>query len=275
MSRTIARLLGLPPKDGEKSDRQFVTALARGLEVLRAFEPQNGPLGNQEIAARTGLPKPTISRITHTLTELGYLEHLPRLAKYRIGLSVLALGHACIGAAALRTVAHPHMQELASYANAAVALGGRDRLSMIYLDVCRGSHTAAFTLDAGARVPIERTAMGYAYLWALPSAERQFLLNAICDSTGPQWSTVKRQLFTAFKALDRTGFCIAQGTYERSLNGVGAPLTLQNGGELRAVSCSGPAYQLTAKRLQDDVGPRLLAMAHQVQEEVSRQPQAL
>lgn len=263
MSKTIA-LLGLPRKGAEKSDRQFVTALARGLEVLRAFEPQNGPLGNQEIAARTGLPKPTISRITHTLTELGYLEHLPRLAKYRIGLGVLALGHACIGAATLRTVARPHMQELARYANAAVAIGGRDRLSMIYLDVCRGSHAAAFTLDTGARVPIERTAMGYAYLWALPSAERQFLMNAICEIAGPQWSTIKRQLLAAFKALDRTGFCVAEGTYERSLNGIGTPLVLQNGNEVRALSCSGPAYQLTSKRLHDDVGPRLVAMAHLV-----------
>jgi DNA-binding IclR family transcriptional regulator len=270
LSRTIA-LLGLPLKGGGKTDRQFVTALARGLEVLRAFEPQNGPLGNQEIAARTGLPKPTISRITHTLTELGYLEHLPRVAKYRIGLGVLALGQACLGAAALRTVARPHMQELATNANAAVTLGGRDRLSMIYLDVCRGSHTAAFMLEAGARVPIERTAIGYAYLWALPSAERQFLMSAIGECAGSQWPTIKRQLITAFKNLDRTGFCIAEGTYERSLNGIAVPLVLQNGNEIRALSCSGPAYLLTAKRLQDDVGPRLLTMAHIVQQEVSRQ----
>jgi DNA-binding IclR family transcriptional regulator len=273
MSRTIA-LLGLPRKGAGKTDRQFVTALARGLEVLRAFEPQNGPLGNQEIAARTGLPKPTISRITHTLTELGYLEHLPRIAKYRIGLGVLALGHACLGAAALRTIARPHMQELATYANAAVTLGGRDRLSMIYLDVCRGSNTAAFMLDAGARVPIERTAMGYAYLWALPSAERQFLMNAISEDAGSQWPTIKRQLLAAFKALDRTGVCVAEGAYERTLNGIAAPLILQNGNEIRALSCSGPAYLLTPKRLHDDVAPRLLAVAHIVQQEVIRQTDA-
>ncbi|MDH3232081.1 MAG: helix-turn-helix domain-containing protein, partial [Alphaproteobacteria bacterium] len=53
-------------------DRQFVTALARGLEVLRAFQ-EGGPLGNQEIARRTGLPKPTVSRLTHTLKQLGYI----------------------------------------------------------------------------------------------------------------------------------------------------------------------------------------------------------
>src|SRR5256885_13076191 len=49
-------------------DRKFVTALARGLEVLRVFTPTEGLLGNGEIAERTGLPKPTVSRLTYTLT---------------------------------------------------------------------------------------------------------------------------------------------------------------------------------------------------------------
>src|ERR1700726_1806388 len=130
MSKTFATLLELPSADSEKADRQFVTAIARGLEVLRAFEPQDGPLGNQELAERTRLPKPTVSRITHTLTMLGYLYYVPRSSKYLIGLGVLALGHACIGGAALRAVARPHMQRLAAYADATIALGGRDRLNM-------------------------------------------------------------------------------------------------------------------------------------------------
>ncbi len=63
-------------------DRQFVTALARGLDILRAFHAGEGMLGNQEIAHRTGLPKPTVARLTHTLTELGYLNYIRRFRKY-------------------------------------------------------------------------------------------------------------------------------------------------------------------------------------------------
>ena len=270
MSKTFATLLELPDADSEKFDRQFVTALARGLEVLRAFEPQDGPLGNQELAERTHLPKPTVSRITHTLTRLGYLEYVPRLSKYRIGLGVLALGHVCIGGAALRTAARPHMQQLATYADASIALGGRDRLSMIYLDVCRGAHTAAFALDAGARLPIHRTAMGYAYLWGLPEPERELLLKAMAKHNGKEWVGVRKQMESAFKELERDGFCIAEGTYERSLNGVGVPLVLQGGTEVHAFSCSGPAFQMTTRHLREDIGPRLAAMAAAVREDVSR-----
>src|SRR5687767_15616748 len=56
-------------------DRQFATTLARGLEVLRCFTPLEPMLGNKEISVRTGLPKPTVSRLTYTLTKLGYLRH--------------------------------------------------------------------------------------------------------------------------------------------------------------------------------------------------------
>ncbi|MDB5737924.1 MAG: IclR family transcriptional regulator [Sphingomonas bacterium] len=73
--------------------RQFITALARGLDVLGAFRVNDPPLSNQELARRTGLPRPTISRMTYTLTELGYLTYHERLGSYELGGSALVLGH--------------------------------------------------------------------------------------------------------------------------------------------------------------------------------------
>src|SRR5690242_20699779 len=111
--------------DGTGRDRQFVEALARGLDVLRAFRAEDGGglLGNQEIAARTGLPKPTVSRLTYTLTKLGYLVHSERLGKYRLGTPVLSLGYAVLGAAGIHQAARPLMQALADSIDASVSLG--------------------------------------------------------------------------------------------------------------------------------------------------------
>ncbi len=65
--------------DGEpvkpEKDRKFVEALSRGLDVLRAFSQGSVILGNQDISRLTGLPKPTVSRMTYTLTKLGYLSY--------------------------------------------------------------------------------------------------------------------------------------------------------------------------------------------------------
>jgi hypothetical protein len=76
----------------EEKDRNFITALARGIEVLRCFGPGANVLGNQELAARTGLPKPTISRLTYTLSKLGCLKAVPHSSKYQLDFGVLALG---------------------------------------------------------------------------------------------------------------------------------------------------------------------------------------
>jgi DNA-binding IclR family transcriptional regulator len=275
VAKSFDTLLELPAAGAEKTDRQFVTALARGLEVLRAFEPRDGALGNQAIAQRTGLPKPSVSRMTHTLTVLGYLEYLPRFSKYRIGLGVLALGHACSGGAALRGAARPHMQKLAAVADVTIALGGRDRLDMVYLDSCRGKNTAAFTLDAGARVPIHKTAMGYAYLWGLPEKERRRFLQAIRKRTRAEWRSIDKRLADAFKSLDRRGFCVAEGTYERGMNGVGAALTLREGSEVYAFSASAPAFHIPLARLKGEIGPRLVALVNELEADLLRQTRRL
>src|SRR5882672_3568574 len=104
------------PAKGARSadaDRKFVTALARGLEVLRAFTSTDGLLGNGEIAERAGLPKPTVSRLTYTLTKLGYLSHVDRLAKYQLAPAALALGYTALANIRIRQLARTHMQELA------------------------------------------------------------------------------------------------------------------------------------------------------------------
>src|SRR6478609_9939901 len=115
------------------TDRSFVVALSRGLDVLRAFHPNDGLLGNQELAARTNLPKPTISRLTYTLTKLGYLTPVPRFEKYQLAPSAMALGYAALANLGVRHLSEPYREELMRETGGAVAVGGRDRHSMIYL----------------------------------------------------------------------------------------------------------------------------------------------
>jgi len=116
-------------RSGKKvaTDRSFVVALSRGLDVLRAFQPNDGLLGNQEIAARTNLPKPTVSRLTYTLTKLGYLTPVPRFEKYQLAPSAMALGYAALANLGLRHLSEPFREEVMRATGGAVAVGGRDR----------------------------------------------------------------------------------------------------------------------------------------------------
>src|SRR5919202_1383547 len=81
---------GLTATHDLSTDRNFSENLARGLDVLRAFTAEDRVLSNRELSDRTGLPKPTISRLTYTLTLLGYLSRVEKLQKFR-----LAAGRCC------------------------------------------------------------------------------------------------------------------------------------------------------------------------------------
>lgn len=149
----------------EGKDRQIVTALARGLSVLRCFRQGDRFLGNQEIAERAGLPKATVSRLTHTLTVLGYLNHSKRFNQYSLGAAVLSLGHSMRGNLDILKSARPLMQELADHAEASVSLAARDGLHMVYLENCVASaNMITLRIDVGARTRIANTAMGRALL---------------------------------------------------------------------------------------------------------------
>src|SRR4051812_13282177 len=106
------------------TDRSFVVALSRGLDVLRAFHPNDGLLGNQEIAARTNLPKPTVSRLTYTLTRLGYLTQVPRFEKYQLAPAAMALGYAALANLGVRHLSESFREEVMRETGGAGAGGG-------------------------------------------------------------------------------------------------------------------------------------------------------
>ncbi|MFO0581635.1 MAG: IclR family transcriptional regulator [Anaeromyxobacter sp.] len=237
-------------------DRQFVTALARGLELLRAFGPGDRWLGNRELAARTGLPKPTVSRLTHTLTRLGYLRHAPEREQYALGPAVLSLGYAMLGQLDARRVARPLMQALAEHAGVSVNLGVRDRLGMVYLDTYRSASTFALQLEAGARIPIASTSMGRALVCGLPDPARRELLEELRRDAGKDWPGVKQALDRARRDFREHGLCFSLGDWREEVHAVAAPLVTGDG-EVLVFSASGPAFQTSRERLEREVGPRL------------------
>lgn len=248
--------------DEENKDRQFVTALARGLELLRCFGAKEIALGNQELAQKTGLPKPTVSRLTYTLTRLGYLKRLPNTSKYQLDVGVLALGYKLLSNLSIRNVARPMMEEMAKYTKAAVAMAKRDRLQMIYLDVVHGEANLTMRRQVGSYVPIHLSAVGRACLAAMPESERDFILDHIRARYTEDWSVIQKGLEQAFKSYNDYGYCLSLGDWHRGVNAVAVPLTGDN--ELLVFNCGGPSFHLSKKNLENDIGPRLVNMVRNI-----------
>jgi DNA-binding IclR family transcriptional regulator len=245
----------------EDRNSQFVTALSRGLDVLRAFRRGDPPLGNQELARRTGLPKPTISRITYTLSKLGYIRYCPEISKYTPSAGALSLGFTALGSFGIRDVARPMMQDLADYTGVAVGLATRDRLSMVYIEHCRGGSPVLIGLDTGSHLKLGVTAIGRAYMAGLDPAERAGIMNQLAQREGDRWPAIRQGLDQAVKDLKKRGFTLSAGDWKPEVNAVGVPLQLGSGALGFALNCGGPALVTPRDKLIGDIGPRLADMA--------------
>jgi DNA-binding IclR family transcriptional regulator len=247
------------------TDRSFVVALSRGLDVLRAFQPNDGLLGNQEIAARTKLPKPTVSRLTYTLTKLGYLTPVPRFEKYQLAPAAMALGYAALANLGVRHMSEPFREDLMRETGGAVAVGGRDRNSMIYFGQCRNGLTLGVQLDVGSRIPIATTAMGRAYIWALAQEERAALLRELREHYGSRWGRLRDGIERSGEMIARHGFAISAGDWQTDVAAAGVALKLNDGTGPYAFNCGAPAFRFTEDRLLNDIGPRLVAMVRNIE----------
>jgi DNA-binding IclR family transcriptional regulator len=243
--------------DFPTDDRHFVTALARGLEVLRCFNARDRALTNGELSARTGFPKSTVSRLTRTLTRLDYLKHDGEAGAYRIGAAVLALGYASLANMRIRDLARPLMQDLADYSNGIVSLATRERLAMMYLDYCRPRSTVTLSVHSGLQVAMATTSIGRAFLAALPDAERLYLMNQLKARDPARWPPLALGVERAVAEYRTHGFCTSLGEWKKDVNAVAVPLLSPALDDVVVFSCSGPRHSISERQLTDDLGPRL------------------
>ncbi len=246
-------------------DRQFVTALARGLDILRAFTPRHPTLGNNEIAQRAHLPKPTVTRLTYTLTQLGYLNYSPESGKYSLSAGVLALGYSYLASQDIRAIARPMMQEFAEYARATVCLAARDTPYMVFLEVCQGNPTFQMRLEVGARVPYGMTALGRAYHCGLSEEQRAAMLEEHRKLTRKEdWEGFRSSFEKAARDYRKYGFCVSLGEWNKDVYSVAVPLVSRDQSKVLALTCAGPPFEMPRERLFEDIGPQLIQLRDKV-----------
>lgn len=250
--------------EGEGKDRDFVVALARGLELLRAFRREGEALGNKDFAERSGLSKSTVSRLTYTLHKLDCLSYNPATARYQLAPPVLSLGFSCLAGMPLRQLAKPDMQELADYTGMPVAMASRDRLTMVYLERCKGTNAVTLAIEVGAHIKLATTAVGRACIAAHPPDVRAKIIDEIRDHEGGNWPDIQPGIERAIEDYQTRGYCTSLIEWKRDVNAVAVPFVPKDGSPIVAFNCGGPAQTLTRDWIESDVAPRLVDLVRRV-----------
>ena len=251
-----------------KEDRQFVTALSRGLEVLRCFSPARQVLSATEIAARIGLPQPTVWRLCHTLVATGYLVAAPS-GKLRIGAPVLTLGYAAIASLDYLQIIRPHMQQLADRYGGSVCLAERHRSKMIYVEVCKANTIVSLNLQVGARLSIHNTATGWAWLAALTPERRQAALERLNGVFGEAWAPHQANIDRAAIEYEQHGFVTNDGSPITTVRAIALPIIGPDGRPLQSLNFAGPTGNFTEALMTGEIAPALIQLGKMLEAQLA------
>src|SRR4051794_28994865 len=254
-------------------DAAFATTLAKGLVVLEAFKAGSTLLGNMELSTLTGIPRPTVARLTHTLAELGYLRYDAERAKYRVGARALRMAHPLLADMQFRQVARPMMQELAQSVRGTVSIGLLDATSMIYVETARSGDVGPHVPDIGMPISVVMTAMGRAAAATLPQADAAQLEERIASEDTELWSAFRETYRAGLTQCASRGFCTCFGEYIASIHAVAAPLFhAREAKQAFSINCGIPAFRLQPGQLEGEIGPRIAALADSIRTMVGAAP---
>lgn len=215
-------------------------SLLRGAALLRAFRPGSELLGNSELAERTGLPKSTVSRLTQTLMETGFLQWESSQLAYRLAPAVLSLGHAMRMGSRVLSVAAPGMRALAEKLRINVGLASPDDDEMVYLESIRYSRRISLrNVVSGQRIPMATTSLGRAYLASLAIGDFNDWIHAFRTHENLKDDTLIHQIQEARVNVSQNGFCAA--SWQTSVVALATPLPL-----------AGASYALNVSLMTDE-----------------------
>ena len=263
----MADKISKPPASAlPEVDRQFATTLARGLGILRCFTSAEPALGNKEISTRTRLPKATISRLTYTLTKLGYLRQEKQSRKYQLGPAAVTFAYPVLASLRIRQIARKLMQSLADYSGGAVAMGMCDRLSMVYIEVGRQFNAVAELPDVDSSFAICDSSAGWSALSGLGAARRDDIVNRIKIDQPKLYALHSGDIDAGLESIRSLGYCISRFQLAEGITTVSAPLHGLVQGEVITFSCALADASIRKGWLEQDIGPRLVTMAHNVED---------
>jgi DNA-binding IclR family transcriptional regulator len=247
----------------DAKDRNFVTALARGLDVLRCFRPNETELTNTDLAARTKLPKPTVSRLTHTLCELEYLVADPGSGTYRLGVGVLQLGFGVLSGMDVGERARDVMRALRNGPNSYItcALAERHRHDVVYVAVQPSREDVSLRMQIGSRLPLFFSAIGRAILVGMREVDRYAVFEQ-ARTDDPKNDQARLTSFDhARTEYTERGFCTGYGDWRADVNGIAVPILSLDGARVYGLNVGGPSFHVKKRQLEGYYATQLIQAA--------------
>lgn len=248
----------------DNNDRQFVTALGRGLILLAAFEHHDA-LSHQQLCQMTALPKATITRLIHTLMSLGFLR-LTEHGQYRLGSSAIRLSATAWSHHDMVAAAEPLLRQFARKNEVSVNLATEVAGEMRYHACCRSPARLSVNLQVGSAVPVARTAIGRAF-YATSSSTRQTVIdnNLQEQLSHDDYRQAQVALQQAAEHYQQQGYTLSDGEFSNDILAVAVGVfDVATGQYAYSLNASVPRANWDADNYAAMIVPKLQQLAEKI-----------
>lgn len=247
----------------------FVEAIERGLDVIRAFRVDRPALSLSEVAAAAGLARPTARRVLVTLQMLGYVRSEDRL--FRLTPRVLDLGYAYVASMGLWDVVHPHLRDLVERTRESSSMSQLDGSEILYVGRVAVPKIVTIAVTVGTRFPAVATSMGRVLLAGLePAALDAYLATAKLRPLTSATITRPGALRAVIDRARADGWCLVDQELEPGLRSIAAPIRDKRDRVVAALNVSGNAGRVTPDGMRARFLPPLLHAAAMISETMAR-----
>ncbi|MEA1079916.1 IclR family transcriptional regulator C-terminal domain-containing protein [Marinobacter qingdaonensis] len=247
-------------------DRDYVGALASGLEVLQTFDAEHPRMTLSEVAARTGMDRAKARRFLLTLHALGFVKRSGR--QFELTPRVLQLGYAYQASNQYRAVIQQYLEDITAELGESSSLAVLDGDEVVYVVRSAARHRLmAITLSVGTRLPAAYTSMGRVLLGQLPEPELDAFLDRVqLSALTPSSITERDTLRADILRVRAQGYSMVDQELDLGLRSVAVPVFAGNGELLGAINVSTNAARVSMETLMDVYLPRLQSAADRIRQ---------
>ena len=238
----------------------FIEALARGLDVIRAFQPRQPVMSLAAVAGAAGLARPTARRILLTLEQLGYVR--TAAGGFELTPRVLELGMSYVLSRNLWEVARPHMERLVARTHESSSIAQLDGSDIVYVARVAVPKIVALAVTIGTRFPAMQTSLGKVLLAALPPEEAERVL-AEPSRSGiiPRYLPGRAERQAALREVRARGWAFTDEQLAAGIRSVAAPLRDGEGRVIASLNVNTHAAETPIEVLTGEYLPLLLQTA--------------
>ena len=241
----------------------FMTSLARGLAVVKAFSDQRRVMTIAQISHKTGIPRAAVRRCLYTLKQLGYADS--EANNFYLKPKILTLGYSYLSSTPLTISAQPCLNQVSRSLNESCSLAVMDEGEVLYISRSATSRVMSVALNAGSRLPAYCTALGRVMLAAMTESQLNDYFSE-CELRAYTERTLvsEEKLRVLLREVGQTGYAIVEEELEIGLQSIAVPVRGASGAVVAALNIATQTTRVTRHQLEHAFLPTLLNAASEL-----------